>query len=127
MTSYELTGRGVPRGPAKLLALNWSLILLLCAVACAGFLMLYSVAGGSLQPWAEAQMVRFAAGIVIMVTIGMIDIRYWRLLSAPAYLVSFVLLVAVEVMGVIGMGVSWGSGPCLGAGWLGAGRGEDPA
>jgi rod shape determining protein RodA len=104
MTSYDLTGRGLPRGPAKLLALNWSLILLLCAVACTGFLMLYSVAGGSLEPWAEAQMIRFAAGLVIMVTIGMIDIRFWRLLSAPAYIVSFVLLVAVDVMGVIGMG-----------------------
>jgi rod shape determining protein RodA len=99
MTSYDLTGRGLPRGPAKLLALNWSLILLLCAVACTGFLMLYSVAGGSLEPWAEAQMIRFAAGLVIMVTIGMIDIRFWRLLSAPAYIVSFVLLVAVDVMG----------------------------
>ena len=35
---------------------------------------------------------------VIMITIGMIDIRYWRLLSAPAYLVSFVLLVAVTFL-----------------------------
>ena len=44
--------RGVPRGPPKLLAINWTLILLLGAVASAGFLMLYSVAGGSLEPWA---------------------------------------------------------------------------
>ena len=37
------------------------------AVACAGFLMLYSVAGGSLEPWAEPQMIRFAVGLVGMV------------------------------------------------------------
>lgn len=39
-----------PRGAAKLLALNWPLVLLLGAVAGAGFLMLYSVAGGSYAP-----------------------------------------------------------------------------
>ena len=26
--------------------------------------MLYSVAGGSLEPWAEAQMIRFGVGLV---------------------------------------------------------------
>ena len=88
----------------KLLALNWSLVLLLCAVATAGFLMLYSVAGGSLEPWAEAQMLRFAAGLVIMVAVGLVDIRFWRWMAPIAYAVSLVLLVAVDAMGVIGMG-----------------------
>lgn len=88
----------------KLLALNWSLVLLLCAVAAAGFLMLYSVAGGSLEPWAEAQMLRFAAGLVIMVAVGLVDIRFWRWMAPVAYAVSLLLLVAVDLMGVIGMG-----------------------
>lgn len=88
----------------KLVALNWSLVLLLGAVATAGFLMLYSVAGGSLDPWADAQIVRFAAGLVIMVAIGLVDIRFWRWMAPFAYAVSLVLLVAVDVMGVIGMG-----------------------
>jgi rod shape determining protein RodA len=88
----------------KLLALNWSLVLLLCAVATAGFLMLYSVAGGELEPWAGAQMLRFAAGLVIMMAIGLVDIRFWRWMAPFAYAISLVLLVAVDVMGVIGMG-----------------------
>jgi len=51
MTVLDAPGRGgVPRGPAKLLALNWPLVLLLTAVACTGFLMLFSVAGGSVHP-----------------------------------------------------------------------------
>ncbi len=105
MSVFETpAGRGVPRGPAKLLALNWSLVVLLTAVACGGFLMLYSVADGSLQPWAEAQMIRFAVGIVGMIVIGMIDIRFWRMMAPFAYGVSLVLLIAVDVMGVIGMG-----------------------
>ena len=98
------TGRATPRGLAKLLAINWSLVVLLTAIASAGFLMLYSVADGALQPWAEAQMMRFAVGIVLMIVIGMIDIRFWRLMAPFAYLVSLVLLIAVDVMGVIGMG-----------------------
>jgi rod shape determining protein RodA len=88
----------------KLLALNWSLVLLLCAVATAGFLMLYSVAGGSLEPWAEAQILRFGVGLLIMIAIGLIDIRFWRWMAPFAYAVSLVLLIAVDVMGVIGMG-----------------------
>ena len=105
MSVFETpTGRGVPRGMAKLLAINWSLIVLLAAVACAGFLMLYSVADGSLEPWAQAQMIRFAVGVAGMIVIGMVDIRFWRLMAPFAYAVSLLLLVAVDVMGVIGMG-----------------------
>jgi rod shape determining protein RodA len=103
MSLFDAAGHA-PRGPAKLLALNWSIVLLLVAVAGTGFLMLYSVAGGSLQPWAEAQMLRFGVGLVGMVVIAMIDIRFWRLVAPLAYGVSLVLLIAVDVMGVIGMG-----------------------
>lgn len=88
----------------KLLALDWSLILLLSAIATAGFLMLYSVAGGSLDPWADAQIVRFGAGLLIMIAIGLVHIRFWRWMAPFAYAVSLALLIAVDVMGVIGMG-----------------------
>ncbi len=95
---------GAPRGAAKLLAVNWPLALLLSAVASMGFMMLYSVAGGSFDPWARAQMMRFALGIVVMLTIAMIDIRLWKLVSPLAYLVSFALLLYVELAGHVGMG-----------------------
>jgi rod shape determining protein RodA len=97
-------GRAGPTGPAKLLALNWPLVLLLCAVAGTGFMMLYSVAGGAFAPWAEAQMVRFAVGLAVMVTIAMIPLGFWRAVSPLAYLGSLALLVLVEIMGEIGMG-----------------------
>ncbi len=104
MSSADLTGRGIPRGPAKLLAVNWALVLLLGAVACIGFLTLYSVADGSVQPWAEPQMIRFGVGVFGMLVIAMIDIRFWRLIAPLAYIGSLGLLVLVEVMGEIGMG-----------------------
>lgn len=104
MSLFQAPVRGAPRGAAKLLALNWALLVLLCGVASAGFLMLYSVAGGSLDPWARAQMIRFSVGICVMIAIGLIDIRFWRAVAPLAYAVSLILLIAVDLMGVIGMG-----------------------
>ena len=88
----------------KVLRLNWALILLICAIASIGFLMLYSVAGGSFEPWAGRQMNRFGAGIVIMLVVGMIDIRFFRWASPLAYLGAFALVLAVEFVGKSGMG-----------------------
>ena len=90
----------------KLLRINLALILLVTAICCTGFLMLYSVAGGSLEPWAELQIPRFAVGMALMLAVALIDIRVWRWFSPLAYLGSFVLLVAVEFVGRTGMGAT---------------------
>jgi rod shape determining protein RodA len=89
---------------ARLLRLNWPLVLLLGAVASIGFLMLYSVAGGDTEPWAGRQMVRFGAGLLVMLAVATIHIRFWRLISPLIYLGALALLVAVEFVGVVGMG-----------------------
>lgn len=104
MSYLEYTVRNVPTGPRKILYLHWPVLLLLSAVACIGFLMLYSVAGGSLTPWAEPQMKRFAVGMFAMLVIAMVPIWFWRNMAGVAYGVSILLLVAVEVFGTIGMG-----------------------
>ncbi len=88
----------------KLLRLNWALVLLVSAIAGLGFLMLYSVAGGSLDPWAGRQMSRFGAGLILMTIVALIDIRVWRWASPFAYLGALGLLVAVEIAGETGMG-----------------------
>ncbi|MFQ6549299.1 rod shape-determining protein RodA [Aestuariibius sp. 2305UL40-4] len=90
----------VPSGPRKLLYLNWPLILLLIAVACAGFLMLYSVAGGSMYPWARPQIERFILGLVLMIFVAMVPIWFWRNMAVLAYAGSIVLLLLVEFVGV---------------------------
>ncbi|MCL5778777.1 rod shape-determining protein RodA [Limibaculum sp. FT325] len=91
---------------ARLLRLDWALVLLLGAIASVGFLMLYSVAGGKLDPWSARQMTRFGAGLVIMLIVALIDIRFWKWASPFAYLVALALLVAVEVAGETGMGAT---------------------
>ncbi|MCA8868282.1 MAG: rod shape-determining protein RodA [Rhodobacteraceae bacterium] len=94
----------VPSGPRKVLYLNWPLILLVTAAASVGFLMLYSVAGGSFDPWASAQAKRFALGFVMMLLIAMVPIWFWRNMAGLAYVVALILLVAVEFAGDMNMG-----------------------
>ncbi|HEV7371253.1 rod shape-determining protein RodA [Arenibaculum sp.] len=84
--------------------LNWVLVLMLAGIAGIGFAMLYSAANGSLDPWASRQMVRFGFGIGVLLVVGLIDIRIWMKLAYPIYGVGFALLVAVELVGEIGMG-----------------------
>ena len=84
--------------------LNWFLILLICALATIGFVMLYSAGGGNYSPWAERQMVRFGVGIVLMLCIALTDIRFWLRYAYVFYAVVLILLVAVEFAGTVGMG-----------------------
>jgi len=88
----------------KLLEVNWGLVLLIALIAAAGLAMLYSVAGGQFQPWALRQMGHFVLGMLVLVMAAMIDIRVWMNLAYPAYAVALLLLVAVEVVGHMGMG-----------------------
>ena len=104
MSYLEYTVKTTPTGPGKMLHLNWPLVVLMIAVAGVGFLMLYSVAGGSLSPWAEPQMKRFALGFAVMLMVAMVPIWFWRNMSLLAYLISLALLIAVALVGVEGKG-----------------------
>lgn len=104
MSYLENTIKNTPTGLRKVLYLNWPVLILMSAVASVGFLMLYSVAGGSLTPWTEPQMKRYAMGLLLMLFVAMIPIWFWRNIAVLAYLVSIVLLVMVELFGAVGMG-----------------------
>jgi rod shape determining protein RodA len=83
---------------------NWFLIVLICLTASFGIAMLYSVAGGDMNPWASRQAVRFSVGVAMMLFVAFIDIRIWLRLAYPLYALGLVLLLIVELMGEIGMG-----------------------
>lgn len=104
MSYLEYTVKHTPTGLRKILFLNWPLAILLASVAAVGFLMLYSVAGGSFSPWAEPQMKRFALGFVLMIGVAMVPIWFWRNMAVVAFLGALVLLVLVELIGTVGMG-----------------------
>lgn len=88
----------------KLAEVNWGLILLLTVISCIGFVMLYSAASGSFEPWAVRQMLRFAVGLCVLVAVALIDLRFWLRYAYVIYGVALVLLIAVEIAGDIGMG-----------------------
>jgi rod shape determining protein RodA len=95
-TSFGLT--------VKLWQINWFYVLLLCVLAGVGYTALYSVAGGSPEPYAERHVIRFAACLVMMVCIAMLDLRVIQKLAWPAYAVSLVLLLVVARYGHVGKG-----------------------
>jgi rod shape determining protein RodA len=88
----------------KVRSINWGLILLICAISGVGFAMLYSAANGNMQPWASKQMTRFAVAFVAMIAVALIDIRHWFRVAYWLYGIALVLVVAVDMRGVIGMG-----------------------
>ncbi|EEB85982.1 rod shape-determining protein RodA [Roseobacter sp. GAI101] len=104
MSYLEYSVKHAPTGLAKILHLNWPLTILLATVSGVGFLMLYSVAGGTFTPWAEPQMKRFALGLGLMIAVGMVPIWMWRNLAGVAYLGTVTLLIGVELFGAVGMG-----------------------
>ena len=88
----------------KLWQVSWSLVLLFCLIAAIGFAMLYSAAGGALDPWTLRQVARFGVSIMLMLAVAVTDIRIWRRYAYLLYFLVLALLVAVELIGIMGMG-----------------------
>ncbi|MFC3714059.1 rod shape-determining protein RodA [Sphingoaurantiacus capsulatus] len=90
--------------PDKLRLLPWSVIFVIIAIGSFGIAVLYSAAGGSMEPWALTQSIRFAVLLVAMLAVAQIDIEVWIKYAYPLYAVILVLLTVVEIFGKIGMG-----------------------
>lgn len=84
--------------------INWTFVLLITLAASIGVGMLYSAAGGSIDPWAGKQMVRYGLGLAIMLAVAVTDIRFWLRYAYLFYAISLLLLIVVEIAGDIGMG-----------------------
>ncbi len=104
MSFLEYRVKTAPTGLRKVLHLNWALVVLVTAVSAIGFLVLYSIAGGRVEVWAEPQMKRFGVGMGLMFAIALVPIWFWRNITALCYGVTLLLLVAVEFFGSVGMG-----------------------
>ncbi|MGH7123171.1 MAG: FtsW/RodA/SpoVE family cell cycle protein, partial [Stellaceae bacterium] len=90
--------------PEKVWSINWGLVLLVSLLACVGFGTLYSAANGQWDPWASKQMVRYGVALAVMLVCAVVDLKLWYKWAYPIYGIAFLLLVAVEVRGFIGMG-----------------------
>ena len=88
----------------KLFQISWTYVLLICALAGVGYAALYSAAGGSPDPYASKQAIRFAFGLVMMLCVALVDIRFIERLAWPFYALSLGLLALVLRMGHMGKG-----------------------
>lgn len=88
----------------KITHLNFGLISLVTILACAGFMALYSAAGGEFDPWASRQIIRYIVCFFMMIGVALINIRFWYKVTWPIYFLGLFLLLVVEIMGHVGMG-----------------------
>lgn len=90
--------------PEKLRHIHWGLVSLIVIIGLIGVILLYSAGGKNWQPWAAAQLVRFGIGLILMLGVALVDIRFWLRYAYIIYGFMLFLLIVVEVMGHIGMG-----------------------
>ena len=88
----------------KLKRINYGLIILVTACCSIGFAMLYSAAGGDIEPWAQRHLIRYFIGLLGIIILGLINIRLFFKGAYIFYGVSLMLLVFVELAGEVGMG-----------------------
>lgn len=107
MTASALTRPGErERLVVKFGQIDWTLTLLLCLIAGAGGMMLYSIAGGAWEPWAAKHLIRFGLCLLLMLALALVDLRVWFALAYPVYGLGFLLLMAVEVVGHRSLGAT---------------------
>mgnify|MGYP005859537621 CR=1 FL=1 len=88
----------------KLWQIPWIYVLLLCAVAAVGYVALYSAGGGSAEPYASRHAIRFGFGLVLMLSIALVDIRLIARFAWVGYAAGVGLLVLVAMHGEVGKG-----------------------
>ena len=104
MAQLEIRSRQSFSFTERLLRLNWLLVLLVCTLGAVGIGMLISASGGNTEPWAARQIVWFGAGLLVMLTVALIDIGFWLRAAYTIYGLAFALLVGVELLGAAVMG-----------------------
>lgn len=80
------------------------LVGLIILIASMGGIALYSASGGEMGQWASKHFLRFGVLFSCMLIIAFIHLKYWYWLSYPLWIMGFVLLLIVELLGQVGMG-----------------------
>ena len=78
---------------------RWLYILLLLSISFIGVALLYSIAGGSWDPWALNQIIRIFIGLAVVILISLVNIQFWYKLANPLYLFSIFLIILTFFLG----------------------------
>ena len=90
--------------PEPLANLPWRFLGTLILIGVFGAIILYSAAGGSLQPWAGSHLIRFFVFLIMAIVLSRFPERFWKDIAFPAYGAILLLLIGVELLGKIGGG-----------------------
>jgi rod shape determining protein RodA len=82
----------------------WQVLIPLSALVSLGAAVLYSAAGGSLQPYALNHVLRFCVFLVAAIVLSRVPRDVFKLAAYPIYGTILVLLVLVELLGAVGGG-----------------------
>lgn len=90
--------------PAPLTGIPWRVLIPLTLLTCFGAAVLYSAAGGSMQPYALSHLLRFAVFLIMALVISHLPRELVHFVAYPGYAAVLLLLMAVEAIGAIGGG-----------------------
>ncbi|HEV7233977.1 MAG TPA: rod shape-determining protein RodA, partial [Sphingorhabdus sp.] len=79
--------------PAPIASLPWRVIFILMALVGFGATVLYSAAGGHLEPWAGKHVARFFVLLAIAVVMSRMSLDFWKGITFPLYIALLVMLV----------------------------------
>jgi rod shape determining protein RodA len=90
--------------PAPIARQPWQMILPLTLLVLFGAAVLYSAAGGHLQPFALSHVIRFAIFLVMAWVMSLFGKEFVRFVAYPVYAIVLLLLLGVELLGFVGGG-----------------------
>lgn len=82
----------------------WAMLVPLFLLVSFGAAVLYSAAGGSMEPFAASHLMRFGVFMVMAAIIASMPREAVKLLTYPAYVAVLLMLLAVEIVGAVGGG-----------------------
>jgi len=90
--------------PRPLARLPWRLIFLVATIAGFGLMVLYSAAGGSMQPWAVKQAIIFMVFLAVAIAMSWLSESTIKALTFPVYGATLLMLIGVDVLGFVSKG-----------------------
>ena len=82
----------------------WRMLIPLFMLVAFGAAVLFSAAGGSMDPYASSHLVRFGVFLVMASIIASLPREFVRFFTYPAYFVVLLLLFGVEIIGQVNGG-----------------------
>ncbi|MGB3797099.1 MAG: rod shape-determining protein RodA [Alteraurantiacibacter sp.] len=96
--------RGEITLPAPIAEFPWRVVIPLTLLVAFGAAVLHSAAGGSMSPYAGSHLIRFGLFLFVALVMSYFPEEWTKIVAIPAYVITLLLLVAVEAVGQLGGG-----------------------